>query len=53
MRLEFKKKIFFEVELNYNVVLITAVQQRESVIYIYTFFFIFFSHYGLITGYRI
>ena len=27
----------------YNVVLISAIQQSESVIHIYTFFFIFFS----------
>ena len=37
--------LFFliEVWLIYNVVLISAVQQSESVIHIYTFFFIFFS----------
>ena len=32
-----------EVELIYNVVLISAVQQSDSVIHIYTLFFIFFS----------
>ena len=30
-------------ELTYNVVIIPAVQQSDSVIHIYTFFFIFFS----------
>ena len=32
-----------EVELIYNVVLISAVQQSDSVIHTYTFFFIFSS----------
>ena len=40
-------KIFIAVELVYSVVLISAVQQSDSVIhtyiYIYMFFFIFFS----------
>ena len=35
-------KIFIEVELIYNAV-ISAVQQSDSVIQTYTFFFIFFS----------
>ena len=35
--------ILIEVSLNYSVVLITAVQQTDSVIHIYTFIFIFFS----------
>ena len=39
----FKKIYFIEVQLIYNVVLISAVQQSDSVIHIYTFFFIFFS----------
>ena len=39
----FLNLFFIEVKLNYNVVLITAVQQSDSVIHIYTFFF----HYGL------
>ena len=34
---------FTEVQLIYNVVLISAVQQRDSVRHIHTFFFIFFS----------
>ena len=36
---------FFDVELIYNVVLISSVHQSDSVIhiYIYIFFFIFFS----------
>ena len=36
--------IFFliEVELIYNVVLISAVHQGDSIMHIYTFFFIFF-----------
>ena len=34
---------FIDVKLNYNVVLITDIQQSDSVIHIYTFFFIFFS----------
>ena len=34
---------FIEVQLTYNVVFISAVQQSDSVIHIYTFFFIFFS----------
>ena len=37
------KFIFIEVELNCNVVLITIIQQSDSVIDIYIFFFIFFS----------
>ena len=39
----FLKIYFTEVQLIYNVVLIPAVQQIDSVIHIYTFFFIFFS----------
>ena len=39
----FKKLYFIEVSLVYNVVLISAVQQSDSVILTYTFFFIFFS----------
>ena len=40
-----KKSYFIEVQLIYNVVLISAIQQSDSVIhiYIYTFFFILFS----------
>ena len=38
-----KKNYFIEVELVYNVVLISGVQQSDSVIHICTFFFIFFS----------
>ena len=39
-----KKKVYFiEVQLIYNVVLISTVQQSDSVIHIYIFFFIFFS----------
>ena len=34
---------FLEVQLIYNVVLISAVQQNDLVTYMYTFFFIFFS----------
>ena len=34
---------FIEVQLIYNVALISAVQQNDSVIHIYTLFFIFFS----------
>ena len=30
----------------YNVVLVSGIQQSESVIYIQSFFFIFFSHIG-------
>ena len=37
------KIYFIEGLLIYNVVLISAVQQSDSVIHIYTFFFIFFS----------
>jgi len=40
---------FIEVELIYNVLFITAVQQSDSLIYIniYTFFFKYFFHYCL------
>ena len=34
---------FIEVQLIHNVVLISAVQQSDSVIHMYTFFFILFS----------
>ena len=34
---------FLEVQLIYNVVLISAVHQNDLVTYMYTFFFIFFS----------
>ena len=34
---------FIEVQLIYNVVLISTIQQSDSVVHIYTFFFIFFS----------
>ena len=34
---------FIEVQLIYNVVLISAVQQSDSFIHIHAFFFIFFS----------
>ena len=37
---------FIGVQLIYNVVLVSAVQQSESVIYIYPLFFRFFSHIG-------
>ena len=36
-------KPLIEVELIYSVVLISAVQQSDSVIHVYTSFFIFFS----------
>ena len=36
-------KIFVEVLLIYNVVSISTVEQSDSVIHVYTFFFIFFS----------
>ena len=39
--------VFIGVELLYNVVLVSGVQQSDSVIYIYIFFFRFF----FITGY--
>ena len=42
----FKKMYFIEVELIYNVVLISAVQQSGSVAHICTFFTIFFSTMG-------
>ena len=42
----FFKVYFTEVQLIYSVVLISAVQQRDSVRHIHTFFFIFF-HYSL------
>ena len=38
---------FIEVQLIYSVVLISAVQQSDSVIHIYTFFFNILFHYGL------
>ena len=34
---------FIELQLIYNVVLISAVQKSDSVIHMYTFFLIFFS----------
>ena len=34
---------FIEVELIYNVVVVSGLQQSDSVIHIYTFSFIFFS----------
>ena len=37
------KFYFIEVWLIYSVVLISAVQQSDSLTHIYTFFFIFFS----------
>ena len=37
------KIYFMEVQLIYNVVLVSGVQQNDSVIHTYTFFFIFFS----------
>ena len=39
-------KNFIEVQLTYNVVLISAVQQSDSVIHVYILFHILF-HYGL------
>ena len=39
----FPFKFFIKVQLIYNVVPISAVQQSDSVIHLYTFFFIFFS----------
>ena len=42
----FKKTYFTEVQLIYNVVLISAVQRSDSVIHIYIVFHILF-HYGL------
>ena len=42
------KKNFIEVQLIYNVVLISAVQQSDSIIHMYALFFnILLSHYGL------
>ena len=41
---------FIEVQLIYNVVLISAVQQSDSVIHIHTFFFNIVFHYGLSQG---
>ena len=38
---------FIEVELIYSVVLFSAVQQIDSVIHIYTFFFNILFNYGL------
>ena len=47
----FFKIYFIEVELIYNIVLVSTVQQSDSaVIHVYTFFFIFFS-IRFITGY--
>ena len=49
-------KIFFiEVQLNYNVVLASGVQQSESVIYIYIYplffrFFPYIGHYKVLSG---
>ena len=42
------KKMYIGVELIYNVMLVSGVQQSDSVIhiFIYPFFFIFFSHIG-------
>ena len=37
------KMYFIEVQLIYNVVLTSTIQQNDSVKHIYTFFFIFFS----------
>ena len=42
---DLKKNYFTEIQLIYNVVLISAVQQSDSVIYIYILFHILF-HYG-------
>ena len=41
---------FIEVELIYNIVLVSTVQQSDSVIHVYTFFLVFFS-IRFITGY--
>ena len=46
-------KLFIEVWLNYSVVLITAVQQSDSVIQIPTFFFIFFSLWFIEAGLKL
>ena len=40
------KKIFIRVQLIYNIVLVSDVQQSESVIHIHTFFLRFFSYIG-------
>ena len=37
---------YIGVKLTYNVVLVSGVKQSESVIYIYAFYFRFFSHTG-------
>ena len=39
----FLKNLFYSSIVIYSVVLISAVQQSDSVIHIYTFFFVFFS----------
>ena len=39
--------ISIQVELSDNVVPMSAVQQSDSIIHIYSFFFIFFFHHGL------
>lgn len=43
----FKKAYLIQVQSIYDAVLISAVQQRESFIDVYAFFFIFFSTDGL------
>ena len=40
---QLKKKKFIEVELIYNVVLISGIQHRDSVIHMHVYVFIFFS----------
>ena len=38
---------FMEVQLIFNIVLVSAIQQNDSVIHIYTYFFHMIFHYGL------
>ena len=47
--------LFVEVELVYNVMLVFTAQKIDSVIHVYTFFFIFFSvmvHQGMLVSHR-
>ena len=49
----FPFKFFIEVQLIYNVVPISAVQQSDSVIHVCTFPFLYSFPFWLITGYRV
>ena len=44
----FSQTYSIEIQLIYNVVLISAVQQSDSVIHAYIYIFIPFFHYGLL-----